>query len=220
MSFTTEIWKKNAALFASIRTMPFNQELAAGSLSQERFRHYMIQDAHYLIAFGRALAIVAAKADNTDEIVQFSDAAHTAIIVERSLHTDFMQQFNVSQAAFSATPLSPATHHYISYMLANAWSASYPVALAGLLPCFWIYAEIGRDILARTVKSNPYEAWISTYSGEEFHAAVRAVIATVDRVAEVASTETRRNMHLAYTRAAKLEWMFWDSAYRLEQWPV
>jgi len=52
MSFTAEIWQKNAALFETIRTMPFNQELADGTLSQERFRHYMIQDAHYLIAFG------------------------------------------------------------------------------------------------------------------------------------------------------------------------
>jgi len=220
MSFTAEIWQKNAALFETIRTMPFNQELADGTLSQERFRHYMIQDAHYLIAFGRALAIAAAKADNTDEIVQFANGAHTAIIVERSLHADFMEQFNVSPATFAATPLSPATHHYSSYLIATAWSASYPVALAALLPCFWIYAEIGRDILTRAAKNNPYDSWISTYAGEEFHAAVRGVIATVDRVASVASAETRRDMHIAYTHAAKLEWMFWDSAYRLEQWPV
>ena len=220
MSFTAEIWKENSALFETIRTMPFNQELAAGTLSQERFRHYMIQDAHYLVAFGRALAVAAAKADNSDEVAQFSEAAHTAIIVERSLHADFMEQFKVSPATFAATPLSPTTHHYSSYLIATAWSASYPVALAALLPCFWIYAEIGRDILARAAKNNPYDAWIATYAGEEFHAAVRDVIATVDRVASVASTETRRDMHSAYTHAAKLEWMFWDAAYRLEQWAV
>lgn len=220
MSFTAEIWEKNAALFEATRTMPFNTELAAGTLSQERFRHYMIQDAHYLIAFGRALAIAAAKADNTDEIVQFSIGAQTAIVVERSLHKDFMEQFNVTPAMFAATPLSPAAHHYTSFLMANAWSASYPVVLAGLLPCFWIYAEIGRDIVGRAAKNNPYQSWIDTYAGEEFHAAVRAVIATVDRVAAVASDETRQAMHAAYTRAAQLEWMFWDSAYRLEQWPV
>jgi len=27
-------------------------------------------------------------------------------------------------------------------------------------------------------------------------------------------------MHWAFTRATQLEWMFWDSAYRLENWPV
>ena len=220
MSFTSEIWEKNAALYETIRTMPFNTELAAGTLSEERFRHYMIQDAHYLIAFGRALAVAAAKADNPDEIVQFAIGAQSAVVVERSLHADFMEQFKVTPQIFAATPLSPAAHHYTSFILANAWSASYPVVLATVLPCFWIYAEIGRDIVSRAAKNNPYQSWIDTYAGEEFHAAVRAVLATVDRVAAAASEETRRDMHLAYTRAAQLEWMFWDSAYRLEQWPV
>jgi thiaminase/transcriptional activator TenA len=220
MSFTSEIWAANAALYETIRTMPFNQELCDGTLSQDRFRHYMIQDAHYLIAFGRALAVAAAKADNTDEIVQFAVGAQTAVVVERSLHANFMEQFGVTPAVFAATPLSPATHHYTSYIMANAWGSSYPVVLAGMLPCFWIYAEIGCDIVKRAARNNPYQSWIDTYGGEEFNAAVRAVIATIDRVAAGASEETRRQMHAAYTYAAKLEWMFWDSAYRLEQWPV
>jgi thiaminase/transcriptional activator TenA len=27
-------------------------------------------------------------------------------------------------------------------------------------------------------------------------------------------------MHAAFTRATQLEWMFWDSAFRLETWPL
>ena len=42
--------------------MPFNAELAAGTLSEARFKHYITQDAHYLIGFGRALTLAAAKA--------------------------------------------------------------------------------------------------------------------------------------------------------------
>src|SRR5690606_4028796 len=142
MTFSQDAWAKNAARYETIRTMPFNEELARGTLSRERFQHYMIQDAHYLIAFGRALAVAGAKADDADGLVQFAHAAEVAVIVERSLHSDFMQQFGVSPEAFAATPLSPACAHYSSYLIATAWSASYPVALAALLPCFWIYAEI------------------------------------------------------------------------------
>lgn len=220
MSFSTDAWTQNAARYETIRRMPFNSELAAGTLSRERFQHYMIQDAHYLIAFGRALAVAAAKANDADGLVQFSHAAEVAVIVERSLHTDFMAQFGVSPATFAATPLSPACDHYTSYLLATAWSASYPVALAALLPCFWIYAEIGKDIHARAVQPNPYKAWIDTYAGEDFHAAVRGVIATVDKVAATVDAATLAAMHHAFTRATQLEWIFWDSAYRLEQWPL
>ncbi len=220
MTFSKDAWAANAALYETIRTMPFNAALAEGTLSEDRFKHYIIQDAHYLIAFGRALAVAAAKADDADGIVQFSEGAKVAIIVERALHGDFFQRFGVSAQDFEAIPLSPACHHYSNYLIATAWSESYPVVLAALLPCFWIYAEVGRDIHARAAANNPYQAWIDTYAGDEFHEAVRAVIATTDRAAAKASPETLKAMHHAFTRATQLEWMFWNSAWTLGEWPV
>ncbi|MDL5037640.1 thiaminase II [Comamonas sp. Y6] len=218
MSFSQDLWQANQALFQSTLELPFNQELAAGTLSQERFRHYMIQDAHYLVAYGRALAVTAAKSDNAEGVVQFANAANEAVVVERALHGGFMRDFGITPEQFAATPLTPACHHYTSYLLATAWSATYPVAVAALLPCFWIYAEVGRDIHARSAKDNPYQAWVDTYASEEFHAAVRGVCATVDRLAEETTEATRAAMHAAYKDAARLEWMFWDSAYRLADW--
>ena len=96
------------------------------------------------MAYGRVLAVAAAKAFDADDIMQFSDAAKIAIVVERSLHDDFM------------------TLHF-------DLPESYPVVLAALLPCFWIYAEVGKDIVSKSVPNNPYQAWIDTYAGEEFH---------------------------------------------------
>ena len=68
-------------------------------------------------------------------------------------------------------------------------------------------------------ESAPYQAWVDTYASEEFHAAVRGVCATVNRLAEDATESTRAAMHAAYRDAARLEWMFWDSAYQLADWP-
>jgi thiaminase/transcriptional activator TenA len=219
-AFSAAVWQANLPLFEQTLALPFNQELAQGSLSAERFRHYMIQDAHYLVAYGRALAVAAAKADNADGVVQFAEAAKVAVVVERSLHDGFMKQFGITPAQFAATPLTPACHHYTSSLVATAWSAPYPVVLASLLPCFWIYAEVGKAIHAQARQPNPYSAWIDTYAGEDFHAAVRAVLATIDRVAAGVDANTLADMHAAYTMSAKLEWLFWDSAYRLGDWPV
>ena len=218
MSFTQLLWQKNTALYEQILNLPFNQELAAGTLAPEAFCHYVIQDAHYLLAYGRALAVAAAKAYDADDVMQFSEAAKIAIVVERSLHNDFMTAFNVSKETFESTPLTLACHHYTSFLTATAWSESYPVVLAALLPCFWIYAEVGRAIVSQSVPNNPYQAWIDTYAGEEFHTAVRNVIATVDKVAARCDSDTLEKMHAAYTMGAKLEWLFWDSAYHQRQW--
>jgi thiaminase/transcriptional activator TenA len=218
--FSREAWERNAAIYETIRAMPFNAQLASGSLSEARFKHYITQDAHYLIGFGRALALAAAKAPDADRIVQFAKSAEGALVVERSLHGSFFKQYGITAQVFAQTPLSPACHHYVCYLLATAYAEPYEVLLGALLPCFWIYAEVGRDIHARAASANPYQAWIDTYAGEEFHAAVSAVIATTDAAAAEVSASLRARMHAAFTRATQLEWMFWDSAFRLETWPI
>ena len=128
--FSRAAWERNARVYEIIRTMPFNAELAAGTLSDTRFKHYIIQDAHYLIGFGRALALAAAKAPNPDRIVQFAKGAEVAIVVERALHGSFFEEYGIAPEAFAATPLSPACHHYVSYLLATAYAEPYEVVLS------------------------------------------------------------------------------------------
>ncbi len=219
-TFSQAAWRANAALYETIRTMPFNAELAAGTLSPARFRHYIVQDAHYLIGFGRALALAAAKAPDPDGIVLFARAAEEAVVVERALHEGFFRTYGIGPETFAATPTTPACDHYVSHLLAAAHGEPYEVVLAALLPCFWIYREVGRDILARAAPDNPYRAWIDTYGGEDFSAAVDRVIAAADAAAAGASPGIRARMLAAFAQATRLEWMFWDSAYREAGWPV
>ena len=216
--FSQILWQENQKLYEATLNLPFNQELAAGTLSKDAFTHYVIQDAHYLLAYGRALAICAAKAYDADDVILFTEAAKVAIVVERSLHDGFMQEFGISQADFMDTPLTLACHHYTSYLLASAYADSYPVVLASLLSCFWIYAKVGQDIYDKSAPNNPYQAWIDTYAGEEFHTTVQKVIDVVDKVAERADQDALDKMREAYTYAAKLEWLFWESAHRQDKW--
>jgi thiaminase/transcriptional activator TenA len=208
------------ARYETILAMPFNRELADGTLSGERFQHYMIQDAHYLEGFGRALALAAAKGLHADHVVQFSLAAQTAIIVERSLHAEFFEQFGITPAAFAETEVTPVCEHYVSYLLRTAALEPFEVALAAILPCFWIYREVGKSIHSHAVRNNPYQAWIDTYAGEDFDKAVDDVIAVTDEVAQNSSPRVVQQMHEAFKRAVQLEWMFWDSAYRQQTWSI
>lgn len=100
MLFSQELWQRNLNLYQKILDLPFNQELANGTLDKEAFCHYVIQDAQYLVAYGRVLAVAAAKAFDADDIMHFSDAAKIAIVVERSLHDDFMKNFGVTKEEF------------------------------------------------------------------------------------------------------------------------
>lgn len=220
MTFTSEAWAQNASLYATVRDMPFNRELATGVLSGEAFQHYMVQDSHYLVVFAQALAVAAAKADAPDLILQFAESAATAVIVERDLHDRYFEEFGLTTSEAAAIEVSATCHHYSAFLLATAFREPLPVAVAALLPCFWIYREVGTHIHATAVRENRYQAWIDTYASPEFAAAVDRMIAATDRLAGTASSDVLARMHHAFTRAVKLEWMFWDSAYRQQRWPV
>ena len=220
LRFSGQAWTLNAGLYAAIRDMPFNTELMQGRLGIDRFRHYVVQDARYLIGFGQALALAAGKADDPALIEQFSRGATEAIVVERALHAEYFRLFGIDQEAVAATPMTPVCHHYVAFLIASGYREPLPVHAAGLLPCFWVYREVGQHIFAAASEPNPYRAWIDTYAGEEFSAAVDAMIAATDALAAASSPATLDLMHRAFTRAMQLEWMFWDSAYRLAGWPV
>lgn len=218
--FSTEAWARNLPLYQKIIAMPFNRKLALGTLGEDRFRHYMIQDAHYLEGFARALSLASAKGLNAEHVVHFAGAAQTAIVVERSLHADYFTRFGITDQAFQASAPTPAAEHYISYLMRIAALEPFEVTIGALLPCFWIYREVGRHIHASATRPNPYQAWIDTYAGVEFDRAVDAVIAVADAVGADAGPRTLAGMHRSFARATQLEWMFWDSAYRLADWPV
>ena len=218
--FTDDAWRRVAPIYGAILDHPFNRELAAGTLARDRFRFYMLQDAHYLIYFGKALAVTAARTGDPNELIGFAGSAREAVVVERALHEGFFRQYDISAAEAAAAEPSPACAHYTHYLLATAYNAPYEVSVAALLPCFWIYWEVGKHLHETAAANNPYQAWIDTYADEAFAEGVKKVIGIGDQMAEAASPTVRDQMVRAFVRASQLEWMFWDSAYRLERWPV
>ena len=88
------------------------------------------------------------------------------------------------------------------------------------MPCFSVYAEVGRTIAQQTVADNPFALWIETYASDEFQTAVRAAEEAANNAAEIAHLDLRRRMHAMFRKSVEFEWMFWDAAYRLEAWPT
>ena len=204
----------------AIIDLPFNQDLMAGTLSQNIFQFYMLQDSLYLEAYSRVLSIASAKAPDADMMWEFSQAAQVVLVVERALHKVFFKKFGLDQATIEAAEPSPTCLNYTNFLLATAHNSAYEETVAAILPCFWVYWEVGVHIAEHTVPDNPYQDWIDAYSDEEFTASVNRVIAITNRLAHAAMPETRDRMAKAFMRCTRFEWMFWDSAYRLEEWPA
>src|ERR1700675_636316 len=180
MSFTSDLWHSITDIYAAILRHPFLTGLTDGSLTRETFRFYAIQDALYLREFARGLSVAAARAPRDEWIVMFNEHAAGALRVERALHESFFREFGLTPDAVAATPLAPTNLAYTSYLLAVAYGHPFHDAVAALLPCYWIYWEVGKT-LERAGSPDPlYARWIGTYASEEFGAVVRAVLACTD----------------------------------------
>ncbi|MGK7950291.1 MAG: thiaminase II [Xenococcaceae cyanobacterium] len=221
MQFSFQAWKKIENIYQAIVKMPFVKELESGSLDRQIFQQYIIQDSIYLGEFARVLAIISAKAPQPDIQLQFASSVREAIVVERSLHENFFAEFGIPAEAALATEPSPTCLNYTNFLIATAYQHSFAVTVAAVLPCFWIYLAVGKHIYQQaTTQANPYQKWIDTYIDPEFEASVNYVIQIADQAAEKASVRELELMNQVFYRASQFEWMFWDSAYQLEQWAI
>ncbi|NIA67817.1 thiaminase II [Pelagibius litoralis] len=218
--FSETAWQSIAPLYGKIADLPFNRELAAGSLSPERFRFYILQDSLYLAAYARALSLAAARAPDGEAATIFTRSAQGAIEVEQALHGGILERFGVDRPTAEKTEASPTCFAYTNFLLAAAQKESFEVLAAAILPCFWIYWKIGCGISEAARPENPYAEWIATYSDPAFGAATQSVVDLCDRAALAAGSAERARMLTAFIQSSRYEWMFWDSAYRQEGWPV
>jgi thiaminase (transcriptional activator TenA) len=220
MGFSSALWESIEPIYDSILRHPFVRGLGDGSLDRECFKFYVIQDALYLREFGRALSIAAARAPRDDWIVMFAEHAANTIKVERALHEGFFQQWGLTADEVASTPPAPTNLAYTSFLLAVAYAGKFHEAIAALLPCYWIYWEVGKELERIGSPETLFQRWIGTYASVEFGTVVRAVLDATDSIAAWLPPRELETMRRHFITTSRYEWMFWDMAYRREPWPV
>ncbi len=235
MKWSEQAWAAALPVYNRIIEMPFIEELAAGTLPQEKFLYYIAQDDLYLHDYAKAMALVAAKNDTPEGTAEWLNFAQIALYSEREMHETFFKNTPAPKAA----EMGPACHHYTSFLKSTAALEPAAVGMAAVLPCFWVYKEVGAHIHrtsaqihrdsadtheagARTQETtptaNPYQAWIDTYVGDEFDAMVARAIELCDAAAENSTDDIREKMTRAFVDATRLEFDFWAAGYHLHRW--
>ncbi|GAA3128931.1 thiaminase/transcriptional activator TenA [Kribbella aluminosa] len=219
MTFSSELWDRGAAsVYDQIVRHPFITGLTEGTLGHDAFRYFITQDSHYLRAYSRALSLVAARAPDEDAVSMFALHAANAIAVERELHTSLLESLGLTAADVDAAGSGPTTTAYMSYLTAVCATGTYAEAVAAVLPCYWIYRGVGRELLKQSSPDPLYAKWIATYGSEEFDVVVEQVLAVTDTL-DVGTAE-RERCHQHFATTCRYEWMFWDAAYHTLDWPV
>ena len=207
---------KTEEIFQSIISHDFVTGLTQATLNKDTFGFYVNQDSLYLSEYKKVLVAVGSKCHQAQDTQFFYEAATGIIQIEDALHKVFLEKKY-------ANPIpSPTCELYNSYLARIVSNESVEVGVAAVLPCFTIYKEVGDFILTtqENQDSNPYQAWIETYASDEFALAVQKAIDIVNTYALTASPQSLAKMEEVFIKTSKLEWMFWDSAYKQEAWKI
>lgn len=199
---------------------PFIKGIANGNLSLESFRYYVLQDSYYLSHFARIQAIGAARA--ADLFTTSRMAAHSmgTYEAELGLHENFLKQLKVTKQELEEFVPSPTAYAYTSHLYRVAASGSLAEIIAAILPCYWIYYEIGQLLKDSTPNVPIYQEWINAYGGDWFSELVNEQLSRLDQLAIETSKSEQDKMKQHFIISSQYEFMFWDMAYNQEKWPV
>jgi len=109
MTFTESLWASIGDIYGKILKHPFIQGLTEGTLDEEAFRFYVIQDALYLKDYARGLALLGAKAPQDQWLMMFAEHAREVIVVERALHEGFFRDWQMGDEDVYSAPMAPTS---------------------------------------------------------------------------------------------------------------
>lgn len=222
MGFADALKTKAAPVWEKIFHHPFVVGIGDGSLPVEKFRFYIGQDYVFLIEYSRVLALAVAKGPHLDTMGRFARLLDATLNTEMALHRSYAAQFGLSEEELAHTAAAPTTHAYTRYLLEVAYAGTLEDIVAALVPCQWGYWEIGRRLARQGEPSGQplYAQWIRTYASEDFGALAQWLCSLLDKLAEGAKPSALARMEEYFLTSSRYEYLFWEMAYRQEQWPV
>jgi thiaminase/transcriptional activator TenA len=210
--FTSEMWRRIQPVYEKTIAHPFLEGLASGELPRRKFDFYLAQDSLYLGAFSRALSLLAARAPREEWALMLNRHAVEALEVERALHQSLLGDGRAPGR------MAPTNHAYTSHLIATVSQHPFAEGLAAVLPCYWIYWEVGRHLKGSGSRNADYQRWIDQYADPNYGRVVQQALDVMNTVARDLGGAAREACLAHFEISARYEYMFWEMAWREEQW--
>lgn len=223
-SFCAELWASVAGpggIFSAIMQHPLLTQLADGSLDEQTFKFYIVQGALYLREYARALALVASKAPRPEWVAFFGRCANEAYQEESSFHKEFLAYFDTTvEREVASAVLAPYSLLYTSFVLSTVHEKAFYEALAAVLPCFVVYLEVGKALLRQGSPHPLFQRFIDRFGGPEYEELTLEVVRMANEAAEELGEAQRQRMRAVFQQGCRLEFLFFDGAFRCQAWQV
>lgn len=217
MKLTDRLYEAAKEIWDGYLTQPFVQELGNGTLSEERFRFYMVQDYRYLLQYAKVFAMGVIKTEDERLMIRFSYMVHDTLDGEMNIHKAYMSRLGITEEEVAATKSALANQSYTSYMLDEAYKGGPLEILVAVLSCAWSYQMIGEHhkTIPGALEHPLYGEWVQGYSSKEYCDTTQEIIDLVNELGAGITPEKEAHLKEIFVNCSRYEQAFWDMAYDL-----
>lgn len=216
MKFSDELRRDVNDIWEASFNHPFIKGVADGTLPIECFKNYLQQDAYYLTHNASVLALLSAKTMDLEVKNKFAGLAELVTSWEMDLHRSNFEKLGVTEEDRKNFKPAPTAYAYTSHMYRAAYTGTEGDVMAAILPCAWLYFEIGGRLQGSAPGVPMYEEWINKYTGDTTF--IQSQIDILDNIAERVTEAERQRMREYFIISSRYEYAFWEMSYSFEKW--
>ncbi|WP_077705947.1 thiaminase II [Virgibacillus dokdonensis] len=218
MSFTDTLREVTAKSWEQSVKHPFVKGIAKGDLSLDIFKYYILQDIYYLKHYGKVHALAATLAEDFQVTAMLADKAKGTAQAELTVHKQHAEILNITDTDWDHFKPAPTAYAYTSHLYRAVASGSLGQAIAAMLPCYWLYADIGKTYENAKPTEKIYQNWIATYASDWFQDSTNEQIHLLNQIASESTEKQKEKMKEQFIIAKEYELAFWEMSYIKENW--
>ena len=197
---------------------PFVEGIVEGDLPFETFKNYIMQDIYYLKHYGKVHAFAAAHADDFSVAASLAEKAKNTAEAELTVHKAHAEILNITDEDIKNFKPAPTAYAYTSHLYRASLSGSLAQIIAAILPCYWLYADIGMKYKDVKPDEEIYRNWIAMYASDWFQESTHEMIELMDDLADKAGEDEKEKIVEQFVIAKEYELAFWEMSHTFEKW--
>ncbi len=218
MRFSEQLREKTKNSWDKSLNHPFVRGIAEGDLPLETFKNYIMQDIYYLKHYGKVHAFAAAHADDFSVSASLAEKAKNTAEAELTVHKEHAEILNITDEDIENFKPAPTAYAYTSHLYRASLSGSLAQIIAAILPCYWLYADIGMKYKDADPDEEIYRNWIGMYASDWFQESTQEMIDLMDDLADKAGEDEKNRITEQFVIAKDYELAFWEMSYTFEKW--
>ena len=219
MTVTQRLYEAARPVWRQCHNHPFVKGIGDGTLDQEKFRWFLLQDYLYLFDYARVFAWGVIKARDPALMRTFSANVDAILGGEMKTHRAYMARMGITEEEVFRVQPALSNTSYTHYMLSVAAAGGPAEIIAAILACSWSYAEIGEELtkIPGAADHPFYGEWIRGYAGEEYHKTNAALVELMEELAAGCTEAEYARLEDIFVTCSRYELGFWEMAWTLER---